>query len=139
MKYVFTLLLLAACASEFHYNRNQLVEQVLTARPGKPVLSNSAFVKGEKDVWHNEIVEYDLADEKLRTNMFAMHFVCSIGGKRYKVCADKPGFCRVSYQGGFFSKKKVEEYIPIKEQYDFIVQARTTCFSELKRELDGMD
>lgn len=134
---ILLLILLASCAGT-HLPPGPLSEQILTARPGKPCLSHRSYVLAGK-TWVEKIIQYDLEDALVREAMFEMQFICNIGGKLYKVCLDAPGFCRVSYERNFFSKKPVLDFIPIKEKYDFLVQARTTCFSQLKREFDEID
>ena len=77
------------------------------------------------------IKEYDLQDANFRKEANDFGFICNLGGKRYKICLDKPGFCRISYKNGFLGigKKKIEEYVPAVP-YQYLIDANLKCFNK---------
>ncbi len=81
-----------------------------------------------------EIKEYSLEDAEFRTTANKLNFICSIGARRFKVCIDKPGYCRHTfYQKCFLGicgkKHREEEYIPAKEKHQFLLDAKAKCFN----------
>lgn len=89
------------------YPSHELQSQILKLRDGK--LSNKS---------DSGIVKYDLSDETFRKKLNDFGFRCKIGGRRFKICLDKPGFCRHSteiYKCGLFNlfrcTNRLEEYI----------------------------
>jgi len=128
---LFTCFLISGCSTSREvYSRNPLVKQIIKPRPGfEGKLTNSRCVKYEKDECKKlEYQSYDLNDESVRLNLNGHEFICSINGKRYKICKDKPGFCRHWYTGWFVFKEKHEEYLPIAK-YQFILDSGAKCFS----------
>ena len=136
-------LIFVACVTALPLPRSPVADQVLTVRPGgDPVLSNRIMVVcGEKGKERcPELARYDLRDDKTRAMLFQFKFVCKIAGRLYKVCPDKPGFCRSEYKGlkWPWSKPKLT-YLDIEKDYDLLVGARTTCVSKDKRGIDELD
>lgn len=121
---------------ENHY-QHVLSEQILKPRKGfEGFLTNRACLKYEKgDCLNESIVKYDLSDSEFRRAVNEFNFICKIGGKRYKICLDKAGFCR--FEGHkkcwlFFCKTEMKEiYVPVA-QYEFLIQAKTRCYSYKK-------
>jgi len=137
---IFFLFILAACATESPLPRAPLIDQVLSVRPnGEPVLSNRVYVECGKDDWCSDLATYDLRDAEIRDKLFKFQFVCRVGGRRFGICADRPGFCRTTYSGALFWKKKEVEYLGIEQNYKMLSDSMTTCFSELRREWDEVD
>jgi hypothetical protein len=105
-------------------------------RPGQPALSNRACEAwDEKGVCTNYVVKYyALSDATFRKTVNDLQFMCVIGGRVFKVCLDKPGFCRHTTEkhctlGVFCQSKRHEEFIPI-EPLQFHLDAGTQCFSD---------
>lgn len=66
-----------------YYARNPIEKEILRARNGK--LSNLSS---------EGLITYDLADAQIRHTLALSRFICSVGGRRYRVCPDQPGLCR---------------------------------------------
>lgn len=128
------LLLLAAssCASNVVL-RHQLYEQILRPRVGHKGLTNRACDR-QKDGKCLEITvkEYLFEDPAFRQTANELEFICKVGGKRYKICQDKPGLCRITYEKNcnLFGCKstRLESYLP-GSRYQFLLDAKTVCFS----------
>lgn len=130
---------LAACTSpRAGLPRSPLVGQILTPRPGyEGALTNRRCVvyRGEECITP-EIAVYPLASEEVRRTLNELQFICNIGGRRYKVCRDKPGFCRISYRDRFLrGDERVEEFLPV-ERYQFLLDARARCFNRDSYDFD---
>ena len=131
------LLVGSGCSEAQIYQQNPLSDQILKPRPGhEGKLTNRACLKFDDDKCVDEkIAEYDLKDAEFRDRVNKMNFICNLGGRRFKICKDKPGFCRFYRQKKCFlgicvdDKKLTEEYIPV-EPYSFILDAKTRCFQK---------
>lgn len=133
------LFFLFSCASTSPLPRNALIDEILSVRPGKHVLSNTATVTCGKTKCL-ETKEYDLQDPVIRKILFEFQFVCRIGEKRYNIAMDRPGFYRNVCHSGFLWRRKCDEtYLDIEKDYAFIVDGRTVCFSQLRRDWDEVD
>lgn len=125
-----------ACASapELYY-RHELADQILKPRPGYAGLTNRACAKFDDDgVCQDWQVEaHSLDDANFRQTVNTLGMVCNIGGRRFKVCLDKPGFCRIWYTdcGLFCRKKRHEEYIPASNE-QLILASKTRCMDPRK-------
>jgi hypothetical protein len=135
-KLLLLALLLNGCVTAEKYPRSPLVEQILKPRQGHTGLTNRACEAwDEKNNCTSWVVkDYDLADSEFRQAANKLGFVCKIAGKRYKVCIDKPGFCRITYEkhctlGVLCKTKKVEEFLDVSG-YQYILDANTLCFSK---------
>ena len=82
---------------------------------------------------------YDLRDDLVRKQYVDFKIACRIAGRRFRVCLDKPGFCRrervCKKKSGFFKKKckkwdKKIEYIPISN-YQYLIDSNLECFWRL--------
>lgn len=109
------------------------MDQILRPRPGYTGLTNRAC-----ESWYDDneckkyvVKEYLLTDAEFRNTANKIGVICKVGGRRFKVCLDKPGFCRHTYTRDWFlaPKKKREEYIPM-DPVKFHLDAGTRCFSE---------
>lgn len=142
---VFGLLMLAACAGVPDFvPRHVFIDQILTPRRGMVGLTNRACSGAdEKGACKGfDIVEYKLDDEQTRKDFNTLGFICNIGGRRFKVCMDKPGFCRISYKkkctlGIVCHTKLLEEYLPVAD-YEFLLKAKTRCFQKDTYPFDTM-
>lgn len=80
--------------------RNPLLFEILRVRPDYPgMLTNSNCIRYEKNVCKSlEIKVYDLSDAHFRETLNAAKFLCNIGGSQFKVCLDKPGYCKKEFK-----------------------------------------
>ena len=166
---LFFLLVIASCSSltewshdtfepkgpydEVHTFHQPLQGQRLIPRPGyeghltNRVCKDFYGKKCDKDKDGNlevSIRQYDIRDEALRKKLIEFGFACSVGGKRYRICPDRPGFCRrelhkkcVKWKKGLFSRKKkkckkwdekiVKKYIDAVKDYEFLLDGATEC------------
>jgi hypothetical protein len=120
-----------------HHPRHPLSEQILKPRVGFKGLTNRAcevFDKARGECLEYKIEERLLEDAEFRNTANMLGFICLIGGRRFKICEDKPGFCRHTYKRNCFlgicgKRDKLEEYIPV-ERYQFLLDANTRCFDK---------
>lgn len=129
------LCLLTNCASREALPPNPLYKQILKVRAGHDGLTNSYCKKYNGNTCEDLHIEvYSLKDPAIRYLIgVELGFVCSIAGKRYKVCYDKEGFCRFHYEKtGLFSKKLVETYMPL-HPLEYHVRADTKCVTKYYR------
>lgn len=133
----FLSLLLVGCVTSMVYAPHPLVEQILKPRAGYDgKLTNRTCGEYQNGKCVKEsIATYNLEDADFRSSVNKFNFICSIGGRRFKICIDKPGFCRFTYEKscflGVFCKKgeRLEEYLPV-EKYRFLLDADTRCASK---------
>lgn len=128
---------------EVPLNHQALVGQRLIPRPGYTGLTNQVCLEFYgPDCIKKSIREYKLEDPKVRDAFNEFKFACHIGGKRYRICKDQPGFCRTESHSvcerwgkKLFSRRKVcrrwgtEEkkmYKPISD-YQFLLDGATEC------------
>jgi hypothetical protein len=145
---LFVLLCLAlmwgACTSVPEtYPRHPLSEQILKPRKGYRGLTNRVCLLTDEQgrCTQPEVLDYSLDDENFRLTAEKLNFVCYVAGKRYRICKDKPGLCRVSYKEKCFigicrRGDRVEEYLPAS-QYQFLLDANTECANEDAYNLQG--
>lgn len=141
---------IVACATvPTIYPEHPLVDEILKVRKGHEGLltnrtcalktdPNAADSSPGCQVEH--IKDYALSDPEFRQTVNRLNFICNVGGKRYKICLDKPGFCRFSYTQdcflGFICKpaERLEEYLPV-EKYGFLLDANVRCAKKEKYDL----
>jgi len=124
------------------YHRSALKNQILKPRKGYTGLTNRVCLKYDfKDCVQDEIKDYDLHSERLRKDLNEFGFICNLGGRRFKVCLDKPGFCRfegecIKWHKSFWGKKKGckewsrrEVYVPVSD-YQYLLDADLTCMAQ---------
>lgn len=135
MRYLPLLFLISiGCATSEQYPENALYEKILTVRPGHDgCLTNRSCTEYDKnnECLNYKIDDYSLSDDSLRKQLNDFNFICMIGGRLFKVCIDKPGFCRHWYRAcGFLGMNKCrqEEYLPISD-YSYHLNAQTKCWS----------
>ena len=116
-------------------NKSKLVDQILRPRKGhEPNLTNFTCKKKNLDKCEDwDKAFYDVNDSDLRKRLNDLGFVCSIAGKRYKVCLDRPGFCRFGAKRKYLLFKSLElvDYIPIS-QYTFLIDSDSKCYNKNK-------
>lgn len=141
MKKLFLLLLLGCATSPEIYLRHQLAQQILKPRVGHNGLTNRVCLEYEGPLCKKpEIQEYSFSDENFRTSVNAMGFICKVASRRFKICLDKPGLCRITYKhSGFLGlgRTKLEEYIP-SSNYQFLIDANTKCFQKNEYDFDSI-
>lgn len=120
------------------YPSHPLVDEIVKVRPGHAgTLTNRAEILGPDGKSTVAVVtEYPLHDPAFRDTVNKLDFLCNIGGKRYKICKDKPGFCRIGSTrscaiGPLFCKDVEAEidYIPV-DNYQFLLDAKARCASK---------
>lgn len=120
----------------------QLAQQRLAPRPGHEGYLTHRICKQSK-FWGGceiyDIKTYDINDPEVRVMMNDFRIACRIGGKRFRISLDKPGFVRREH--GKCKDKKLfsnkckkweynEDFIPI-ENYDYLIEASTECMAGL--------
>lgn len=141
---------LVACATgPALYPEHPLVDQIIKVRQGHDgMLTNRtctekpdpALKDSSPDCPLEHIKDYPLADVDFRQTANRLNFICNVGGKRYKICLDKPGFCRFSYKQDCFlgifchPAERLEEYLPV-EKYGFLLDANARCAKKEKYDL----
>lgn len=127
--------LLSSCVTaptELIY-RHELADQILKPRPGYKGLTNRACTNYDEkaNCVKFEVQDHDLADEQFRKTLNALGFICNVAGKRYKICEDQPGLCRIWFTdcGIFCKRRRHEEVIP-SSNYQFLLDAKTRCFKK---------
>lgn len=131
------LLPLLSCANAQLYPQQSLSREILMPRLGHDgKLTNQACLQYNLDKCMSwGIKEYDLANPAFRDTANAADFICNVSGKRYKICKDKPGFCRIGYQcsrvlGICSSQTEIEtDYIPAIP-YQKILDLNVKCFNQ---------
>lgn len=132
------------------YPAHPLVDQIVKVRAGHEGFLTNRTCSGkdeslgiEKECLGEKITRYPLEAEEFRQTANRLNFLCNIGGKRFKICLDKPGFCRFSSGPkkcsgflGLFCKEGelLEEYLPV-EKYRFLLDAKTKCANKDKYDL----
>lgn len=138
-------LLLSDCASFEMFPEHQLSEKILWSHPDYPgkLTQRVCEATDGKDCTKWKTLVYDLENSDFRMTVNKFDFVCSVGGKRYNVCWDKPGFCRIGaikkcHLAIFCKETPVEiDYIPAVEQVQFLVDANTRCANKRLYDLDN--
>lgn len=123
---------LAGCATTTQ-NHRDLSTQLIFFRDSNTGLGTNRIC-AEKDIigrcksWSTK--SYDLNDAEVRKILIRLGFSCKIGGKRFKIDPDNPGFARYKEKSCLFcSKTEIVERIPITESR-YIVDAGTYCYTE---------
>lgn len=99
LRNIFALLFIGVACTHFTDRepapRSQLSEQILSHRPGYTELTNQRCVeyRGEKCT-KKDVRTYDLRAQGVRDILNELGFECQIGTKIYRICPDKPGYCR---------------------------------------------
>jgi len=139
---------------EVHKYHRPLEKQRLIPRPGyEGSLTNRVCTKWYGSKCEAESIrEYTFKDKiikgkavkgkTVRAKLIKLQFACHIGGKRYRVCPDKEGFCRrekhtkcAKWGKKLFSREKicrkwkdivVKKFLSMKD-YSFLLDAGTEC------------
>lgn len=129
--------MLSACVSPTTaFPRHVLVEQLLKPRDGYTGLTNRAcetWSDTDGSCMSYKILEYKFENEATRQELNKLGFICNLAGKRYKICLDKPGLCRIHYEkrcflGIFCTKReRMEEYLPASSSYSLFINGGLVC------------
>lgn len=130
---------------EVQESHKPLEKQRLIPRPGyEGHLTNRVCLKWYGGKCEKESVKkYSLKDKNVRSRLIRFKFACHIGGKRYRVCPDKEGFCRRDKKRVctkwvrkhiFTNKKKcknwkdeaINTFIPVSD-YQLLLDGSTEC------------
>lgn len=125
--------------------RKPFLEQRLLVRPTHQGLITNQICKQRKN---NECVKwdakvYDLKDAAFRKLVNDLKISCLIGKQRWRICLDRPGYCRrekkcVKFKNVWWDfkdklrcvkEKLVESYIPAFEKHEYLVESYTRCYS----------
>lgn len=118
-----------------------MFKERIAPRPGyEGMLTNRICKKelfGSCQEW--SVKTYDIKDPKVRKAANDFGMACQIGGKRFRICMDKTGFCRreqicLKWSKSWFGMGKEkcrqwetkETYIDIS-QYLYLIEAGTEC------------
>lgn len=115
-------------------NHRDLSSQIIFFRDSATGLGQNRICS-QKDIigrcqeW--SVKTYDLKDPEVRDTLIKLGFACQIGGKRFKIDPDNPGFARYKEKSCLFCSRKSEivERIPITSSR-YIVDAGTYCYTE---------
>lgn len=122
------IVLLAGCTS-VPFERGSLREQILTASHGHVGLVSRRCLESDNgECVKPDVVTYDLSDASNRAQLNELKFICNMGNKLFDVCVSQPGFCHYRYEGGWFSKKLITEYID-QSEVDRLVNGLMICYS----------
>lgn len=152
MRYRKTLLLLLLllppltdCSGPAVYPQGDLADQILVARHGHDgKLTNQTCLKYDKGKCVDmHLIEYDLSDKAFRDNARRLQFFCKMGGREYKICPDRPGFCRTTYPDcnwltSIFGCDKQVDYVPATPIAP-LADAHLQCFSIAKYDWDEIN
>lgn len=128
---------------QVHNDHQNLEKQRLIPRPGfGGHLTNRVCTKFYGNTCEQiSVRKYSLEDERIRKRLIQFGFACKVGGKRYRICKDKPGLCRriktdkcIKWKRKWiFGKKKCVKYeiktmfLHIKKDYKFMIDGGTEC------------
>lgn len=132
-------LYLMGCQTTTH-PKNPLIDQIIKPRVGFDghLTNRSCLEYDGSNCVKEDISTYDLVDPVIRENLNKLSFICTIAGHRYKVCLDKPGFCRKTVDRVcakwdllklFCKHPESWEYIPV-ENYQYLIDSKTRCFNK---------
>lgn len=130
----FLLWLLVSSCTTIQYP-SPLAQKILKPREGYKGLTNRTCLEYRLgDCKKASVDVYNLEDESIRKQLNDYKFVCNVGGKRYKICLDRPGLCNITYTKKCFlficSKgDMVVTYLP-QEPVKGLLEAGVECRSE---------
>lgn len=138
--YVLMLIFVASCSSQIYY-KHELVQQILKPRTGFKGLTNRICLEYNGPVCKRPVItEYLFEDQMFRNSVNKLGFICKVASKRYKICIDKPGLCRISYKrSGFLNlgRERLEDYLPASN-YQYLIDAGTKCFQKAEYDFDSI-
>jgi len=126
---------------EVHKNHLPLAKQRLIPRPGYVGLTNQVCLEWDSEkCLKTSVKHYDVRDAEVRKTLISFGFACRIGGKRFRICDDQPGFCRQE-SGCLEWKKKLitrktycakegivkSDYLDAVEKQQYLIDGATEC------------
>ena len=132
-----TLTILLSCTSSQddalpdEYLRGSFKSQIMTFHP-----EHKYFLTNTDD---SGTLPYDLRKKEMRETFDKLHFVCTLGEKRYFICQDSIGLCRrtnkcIKRKWHIFKKYrkclKYEVETMGLEKHNFLVKSGIHCYSE---------
>lgn len=137
------LILSTSCTTTKFYHAN-LANQKLSPRTGfdghltNRICAEMSPLGGECKKW--SIQKYDINDSKIRKQLNDFRIACRVGGKRYRVSLNRPGFIRtergkcVNRQKWWGNKCKEwgfkTLYIPVSD-YQYLINSGMYCYKGL--------
>lgn len=118
-----------------------LIDQILVPMQGKaPHLVNRAR-DGEKKEY--SLKKYSLKDDAFRSRANKLRFICKVAGKMYAICPGLPGLCRNKFKKKkrFLRSTKIKRHVTYLDgvkDYEFLVGAKTICFSDQRYNFQEM-
>lgn len=129
---ILLLTFLVACSSTIEHST--LDKQRLAPRSShRPNLTNKICKKEKfKKCSEWSILTYDMKNEVVRKQLNQLGFACNLSKKRWRVCSDRPGFCRreticTKYKRKKCKKKETKETYINLDSYDFLVNSGFDC------------
>lgn len=122
--------------------KNALIDQIIKPRAGyQGKLTNRTCLQydGAKCTLEDMSV-YDINDELTRQKLNDLNFICVVAGQRYKVCLDRPGFCRkevIAHCASWdilrlFCKYEDKWWYRSIDDYQFLIDSKLRCFNKDK-------
>lgn len=137
MKYLL-LFFFAACTTKPIYNRGPVKDLLLRPRAGyvgKLTNKRCSERKKRSDVCVKyDVKEFDFNDDETRALLRNLKFVCNVRGERFSPCEKSRGLCQLRRdESGIWpfrkSEVKVNKYISMVDDYQFLIEADTYCAS----------
>ena len=136
MKIFLLLVFLVSCRATIPiYSHNALIDQILKVRAAYPgMLTNSACLEYKNGKCVSlDIIQYSLNDPEMRYKLIDLGFKCQVGGKRFRICRDRPGFCRWEnkclshpWYWPWVCSAYEETYVPASN-HQFLIDSKTYC------------
>lgn len=139
-----SLILSVSCSTTKTYHHSDLANQKLSPRTGyeghltNRICKEKKTLGGECIKW--SVKKYDINDPAIRKQLNDFRIACRIGGKRFRVALDRPGFIRtergkcVNRQKWWGNKCKEwgfkEIYIPVSN-YQYLINSAMFCYKGL--------
>jgi hypothetical protein len=132
--------IVTGCAGQV-YPHGDIMNQILRMRNGYSGLTHRVCAEknwlGDCKKW--DIIEYQIRNKEGRMRFIDLGFVCSVGGRRYKLNPDLPEFVRYQTKTCFLCTPQtvIVERLDYTKPQKFI-DAGTFCYSE-RVYPDGID
>jgi hypothetical protein len=128
------VLSLLACSTQSNYTQSNFRDQRIAARPGcEGFLTNQVITRDGK-----LIIKYNISDAITRERLNESGFICHMNDRRFHICKDKPGICRVEHEclewkNPLFAKKYCvkfkETYFDILKDYQKMLDGGLECYA----------
>lgn len=132
---LFFCFIFASCATV--YPHSALVDQIVAYRPNHSGLTHQVCSKYDwkQDCLNMDLIDYDMQDAATRKRFVDNGFVCSIGGRRFKIDPDNPRFVRYKQNKNCFlfictnGDTVINEWI-LASDTQKLLDGHTRCYSE---------